>query len=322
LNDADDCVVSYAKILSIILMIFGILWIIMIGAIAGTIAVLFVSSSNKISKFVLGPLLGIVGALLASFGGRAVGLYPADKWGGPPDLALGALAAIFLWRFTVALANELSAGRSTTSSRSSTGTLDISSFKRRQKYLMFVPRLLQIVYAAIAVYCLQFAVRLFLLELGILIFKPLSPSEGIFVVMFLFSLVAPLAIVPIVYYAAFLNSSHLLFVVATLMAAGYAFYVTLIEVANPDLDLPSVFHAGIVLPSVAIIVAVITPAYLLYIILARCLLNDPVAAVLRRGPPSAVIPQLYRYGAKSPIRALSNARRLILRTSIPFFVAG
>jgi uncharacterized membrane protein YeaQ/YmgE (transglycosylase-associated protein family) len=289
-----------------------LLWFIVLGVIAGMIVQFFARGWNKISRFVLSPLLGIVGAFSATFGGRAVGWYRADQGAGLIGATLGALAVILLWRLGATLANDLSAERSTTANSSSTDTLDISSFKRRQKYLMFLPRLLQIVYAVFVVYDSQIVMRLFVFELGLTFSsRPLSESVWIGTVasVSMVSIFVPLAIIPILYYRAFLQSSHLLFVVATLVAAGYTSYVTWIGNAEPNL------------PHVAIVVAVSAAAYLLYIIFARLLLNNSIAEILRRGPPSAVIAQLYRYGAKSPIRAMSNALKLFLRTSIPFFVA-
>jgi hypothetical protein len=45
-------------------------------------------------------------------------------------------------------------------------TLDISSFKRRQKYVLFIPRLLQIVYAVMIVFASVAFGRMFLMTLA------------------------------------------------------------------------------------------------------------------------------------------------------------
>jgi hypothetical protein len=91
---------------------------------------------------------------------------------------------------------------------------------------MFVPRLLLIVYAVVVVFGSIIVMRLFLLQLGLTFSsRPLIESAwiGTVIGVSMAYIFVPLAIIPIVYYRAFLQSSHLLFVVATLMAAGYTF---------------------------------------------------------------------------------------------------
>jgi uncharacterized membrane protein YeaQ/YmgE (transglycosylase-associated protein family) len=51
----------------------GIIWIIVIGFVAGIIARLLSPGPNKPSGFILTALLGIVGAFLATFIGQTVG---------------------------------------------------------------------------------------------------------------------------------------------------------------------------------------------------------------------------------------------------------
>jgi uncharacterized membrane protein YeaQ/YmgE (transglycosylase-associated protein family) len=52
-----------------------ILWVIIIGALAGFIAKLISPSPNNPQGFILTTVLGIVGSIVASFLGQAIGLY-------------------------------------------------------------------------------------------------------------------------------------------------------------------------------------------------------------------------------------------------------
>ena len=57
----------------------SILWIIIIGFIAGVIARLLAPGPNNPTGFILTTVLGIVGAFVATFLGQAVGLYRSAK---------------------------------------------------------------------------------------------------------------------------------------------------------------------------------------------------------------------------------------------------
>ncbi|HEY1363915.1 MAG TPA: GlsB/YeaQ/YmgE family stress response membrane protein [Xanthobacteraceae bacterium] len=75
----------------------GIIWIIIVGFVAGIIARLLSPGPNKPSGFVLTTLLGIAGAFLATFIGQAVGWYRADQGAGFIAATLGALIVLFIW---------------------------------------------------------------------------------------------------------------------------------------------------------------------------------------------------------------------------------
>jgi uncharacterized membrane protein YeaQ/YmgE (transglycosylase-associated protein family) len=60
----------------------GILWTILIGFIAGVLAKLITPGDNEPSGFILTTILGIVGALVASFLGQALGWYNAGEGAG------------------------------------------------------------------------------------------------------------------------------------------------------------------------------------------------------------------------------------------------
>lgn len=75
----------------------GILWIILIGFVAGIIARLLAPGPNNPSGFILTVVLGIVGAFLATFIGQAVGWYSPDQGAGLIAATVGALLVLFIW---------------------------------------------------------------------------------------------------------------------------------------------------------------------------------------------------------------------------------
>ena len=75
----------------------GFLWIIVIGFVAGIVARLLTSGSNKPSGFIVTTLLGIAGAFVATFLGQAVGWYRADQGAGFIGAAVGAILVLFIW---------------------------------------------------------------------------------------------------------------------------------------------------------------------------------------------------------------------------------
>jgi len=80
----------------------NILWIIIIGFIAGLIARLLAPGPNNPSGFVLTTVLGIVGAFLATFVGQAVGWYRLDQGAGLIGATIGAVVVLFIWHRLVA----------------------------------------------------------------------------------------------------------------------------------------------------------------------------------------------------------------------------
>lgn len=81
----------------------GIIWIVVIGFIAGIIARLLSPGPNKPSGFILTTVLGIVGAFLATFIGQAVGWYRPDQGAGFIGATVGAFLVLFIWNRLVAL---------------------------------------------------------------------------------------------------------------------------------------------------------------------------------------------------------------------------
>jgi uncharacterized membrane protein YeaQ/YmgE (transglycosylase-associated protein family) len=80
----------------------GILWIIIIGFVAGIIARFLSSGPNKPSGFILTAVLGIAGAFVATFIGQAVGWYRPDQGAGFVAATLGAVIVLFVWNRLVA----------------------------------------------------------------------------------------------------------------------------------------------------------------------------------------------------------------------------
>ena len=80
----------------------GILWIILIGFVAGLIARYLVPGPNNPSGFILTVVLGIAGSFLATFLGQAVGWYRADQGAGFIAATVGAVLVLFIWNRLVA----------------------------------------------------------------------------------------------------------------------------------------------------------------------------------------------------------------------------
>ena len=80
----------------------GILWIIVIGFVAGIVARFLSRGPNNPGGFVLTTLLGIAGAFLATFIGQTIGWYRIDQGAGFIAATVGALAVLFIWNRLVA----------------------------------------------------------------------------------------------------------------------------------------------------------------------------------------------------------------------------
>lgn len=80
----------------------GILWIVIIGGVAGIIARLLSAGPNNPSGFILTVFLGIAGSFLATFIGQAVGWYRLDQGAGFVGATVGALVVLFVWHRLVA----------------------------------------------------------------------------------------------------------------------------------------------------------------------------------------------------------------------------
>ncbi|MFN0156646.1 MAG: GlsB/YeaQ/YmgE family stress response membrane protein [Bacteroidota bacterium] len=75
----------------------GIIWMIVIGFVAGAIAKLLMPGKDP-GGFIITTLLGIAGAVLASFLGRMIGWYGEGEAGGFIAAILGAVILLALYR--------------------------------------------------------------------------------------------------------------------------------------------------------------------------------------------------------------------------------
>jgi uncharacterized membrane protein YeaQ/YmgE (transglycosylase-associated protein family) len=80
----------------------NILWIIVIGLIAGIIARVLSPGPNNPSGLVLTAVLGVAGAFMATFIGQTVGWYRLDQGAGFIGATVGALIVLFIWNRLVA----------------------------------------------------------------------------------------------------------------------------------------------------------------------------------------------------------------------------
>lgn len=79
-----------------------LLWILLIGFVAGIVARLLSPGANKPKGFIVTTLLGVAGALLATFVGQAAGFYRMDQGAGFIGATVGALVILFIWNRLVA----------------------------------------------------------------------------------------------------------------------------------------------------------------------------------------------------------------------------
>ena len=75
----------------------SILWIIVIGLVAGILAKLIHPGPNEPAVFILTTILGIVGAFVATYLGQAIGWYRADQGAGLIGATLGAILVLVVW---------------------------------------------------------------------------------------------------------------------------------------------------------------------------------------------------------------------------------
>jgi uncharacterized membrane protein YeaQ/YmgE (transglycosylase-associated protein family) len=80
----------------------GLLWILLIGFVAGTIARLLMPGPNTPKGFILTTVLGIAGAALATFVGTSAGWYTPHIVAGFIGAAVGAVVILFIWHRLVA----------------------------------------------------------------------------------------------------------------------------------------------------------------------------------------------------------------------------
>jgi uncharacterized membrane protein YeaQ/YmgE (transglycosylase-associated protein family) len=75
----------------------AILYIILVGFVAGVIARLLSRGPNRPSGFLVTTALGIAGAFVATFLGQAIGWYRPDQGAGFIAATVGAVIVLFVW---------------------------------------------------------------------------------------------------------------------------------------------------------------------------------------------------------------------------------
>jgi uncharacterized membrane protein YeaQ/YmgE (transglycosylase-associated protein family) len=78
------------------------LWILLVGLVAGILARLISPGPNNPGGFILTMVLGVAGAFLATFIGQTIGWYHADQGAGFIGATVGALVVLFIWHRLVA----------------------------------------------------------------------------------------------------------------------------------------------------------------------------------------------------------------------------
>lgn len=75
----------------------GIIWTIIIGFVAGIIAKFIMPGDNEPSGFILTTILGIVGAVVATYLGQAMGWYGPGQGAGLIGAVVGAIVVLVVW---------------------------------------------------------------------------------------------------------------------------------------------------------------------------------------------------------------------------------
>jgi len=78
------------------------LYILIVGAVAGFLARLLSPGPNNPTGFILTIVLGVAGAFLATFIGQAIGHYGPNQGAGFITATIGALVVLFVWNRLVA----------------------------------------------------------------------------------------------------------------------------------------------------------------------------------------------------------------------------
>lgn len=75
----------------------GLIWTIIIGFVAGIIAKFIMPGDNEPSGFILTTILGIVGAVVATWLGQALGWYRAGEGAGLIGSVVGAIIILAIY---------------------------------------------------------------------------------------------------------------------------------------------------------------------------------------------------------------------------------
>ena len=75
----------------------SIIWTIIIGFVAGIIAKFIMPGRNEPSGFIMTTILGIVGAIVASYLGQLIGWYEVGEGAGLIGAVVGAIIVLLIW---------------------------------------------------------------------------------------------------------------------------------------------------------------------------------------------------------------------------------
>ena len=75
----------------------GIIWIAVIGLLAGLIARFLLPGPNNPQGFLVTMVIGIAGSFVATFIGQSMGWYRHDQGAGLIGATLGAIIVLFIW---------------------------------------------------------------------------------------------------------------------------------------------------------------------------------------------------------------------------------
>ena len=78
----------------------GIIWTIIIGFIVGLVAK-FLMPGRDPGGFIVTVIIGIVGSVIATYLGRAMGMYQVGESAGFIAAVLGAVILLFVYRMTI-----------------------------------------------------------------------------------------------------------------------------------------------------------------------------------------------------------------------------
>ena len=76
-----------------------IVWIIIIGFLAGVVAKFIMPGPNEPGGFIMTTILGIVGAFVATYLGQAIGWYGPDQGAGFIGAVVGAIVVLAIYGF-------------------------------------------------------------------------------------------------------------------------------------------------------------------------------------------------------------------------------
>jgi uncharacterized membrane protein YeaQ/YmgE (transglycosylase-associated protein family) len=75
----------------------GFLMVILIGAVVGVAARFLYLGPNTLHGFILTVILGLIGATLATYVDRVIGLVDRNQLADPISMVIGAMIVLFIW---------------------------------------------------------------------------------------------------------------------------------------------------------------------------------------------------------------------------------